>query len=420
MNELALIIFCILAILVLIQVPPTAKFVSLFYSPTQQSVGDEQLPKVAVVLSLRGADPFLANCIYGLLNQNYPEYKVHIVVDSQEDPAWKIVNDITSQLQATHVQLNPLVIRHSTCSLKNSALVQVIRQLDDSYKVVAMIDADVVPHPNWLRELVTPLADEEVGATTGNRWYVPPNSKWGSLIRYVWNSAAVVPMYIYNVAWGGSMAIKLPVLHQAQLLEKWTQALSTDALLGKALKELSLKLKFVPTVMMVNREESNLTSCLRFMIRQLITTRLYQSSWILSLLHSLITTLPLVLTIVLLPYTLFQGYFNAAALLASGFVGYILTMGLLLTLLEQSVQRVVRGNGESTKSFSFLFIVKILLSIPLTQLVSTLATVAAILKRKVEWRGVVYQIKDPYNVQLIEYHPYQISFQPLDNKASII
>ncbi|MBF2005753.1 glycosyltransferase [Chlorogloeopsis fritschii PCC 9212] len=420
MNLLALIIVGILAILVLIQIFPTAKFVSLFYSPNQQNIENDQLPKAAVVLSLRGADPFLADCIHGLLNQNYPEYKVHIVVDSQEDPAWKIVNDTICQSQATHIQVSPLVLRHSTCSLKNSALVQAIQELDDSYKVVAIIDADVVPHSDWLRELVAPLADEEIGVTTGNRWYVPHGSQWGSLVRSVWNSAGVVSMYVYNAAWGGSMAIKLSVLHQAQLLEKWTQALSTDALIGKALKELGLKLKFVPTVMIVNREECQLSGCLRFMTRQLLTTRLYHPCWILSMIHALITTLPLVLAIVLLPYSLLQGDFNAAALFASGFVGYILTMGLLLTILEQSVQQVVRGYDETTRYFSFQFIAKFLLAIPLAQIVSTVATVLAILKQKFEWRGVVYQIKAPYNIRLIEYHPYQISLQLIDRKASII
>ncbi|MDB9335702.1 glycosyltransferase, partial [Nodularia spumigena] len=54
---------------------------------------DEQLPKTAVILCLRGADPFLPNCIEALLNQDYPEYDLKLIVDSPQDPAWQIVND---------------------------------------------------------------------------------------------------------------------------------------------------------------------------------------------------------------------------------------------------------------------------------------------------------------------------------------
>ncbi|WP_407636607.1 glycosyltransferase, partial [Fischerella muscicola] len=85
--------------------------------PSSKTIQDELLPKAAVILSLRGADPFLTDCIRALLQQIYPQYNLHIVVDSQQDPAWNIVNKTIQQAGATHVQVNPLIARHNTCSL---------------------------------------------------------------------------------------------------------------------------------------------------------------------------------------------------------------------------------------------------------------------------------------------------------------
>ena len=49
---------------------------------------------------------------------------------------------------------------------------QALRGLDESIDVVAMADGDLVAHPDWLRELVTPLVQHErVGVVTGNRWF---------------------------------------------------------------------------------------------------------------------------------------------------------------------------------------------------------------------------------------------------------
>jgi cellulose synthase/poly-beta-1,6-N-acetylglucosamine synthase-like glycosyltransferase len=126
-------------------------------------------PKTAVVLCLRGCDPFLPACLEAILKQDYPCYDLRIVVDSREDPAWKIVEQVVARCSTTKVQVRPLTARRDTCSLKCSSLLQALSELDDSYEAVALLDADTVPHRTWLAELVAPLADERVGAATGNR-----------------------------------------------------------------------------------------------------------------------------------------------------------------------------------------------------------------------------------------------------------
>ncbi len=94
-------------------------------------------------------------------------------------------------------------------------------------------------------------------------------------------------------------------------------------------------------------------------------------------------------------------------------------MTLLITLLEQGVRQVIWDYSKPMKRFSFAFLMKVLLAVPLAQLISTLATASTMIKRNVEWRGVIYQVKNPFNIRLIEYHPYQKSLQPVDSKASI-
>lgn len=419
MNELVIIVFGILAGLAIYQTLQVLDLVSLFHSQSPEPVQDESLPKAAIVLSLRGADPFLTNCIHALLNQNYPHYKVHIVIDSQEDPAWEIVNDTILRSQATHIQVNPLIFRYDTCSLKCSALIQAISELDNSYEVVALLDADVIAHPNWLRELVAPLADKQIGATTGNRWYIPQIGKWGTLVRYVWNAPAVTFMYIYQCPWGGSMALKLSVLRKAQLLEIWKQGVSVDSPIHKALREIGLKVKFVPSVMMSNREECNFAQCLRFITRQLLVARLYNPNWAVIASAVLINTLALLMIPPMLVIALITSNFYTAILIAGGAVSYILGIALLLILEEQSVRRVLRARGEPTESFSVVMMAKVLLAIPLTQLVYAVTTIAAIFVQSVEWRGITYQIKDAWNIRLTKYYPYQQSNKSLDTKISL-
>jgi len=168
----------------------------------------------------------------------------------------------------------------------------------------------------------------------------------------------------------------------------------------------------------VNREECSLSGCLRFITRQLVWGR-YQRSWTAVVLQVCITTLALVMAAALLVIALVSGNLSAAAWAGGGFIGYILAMNLLLALLDQGVRRVMRERGEATNRFSALNMAKILVVTPLAQLVCAVATASAIATRSLEWRGVVYQIKNPWNVRLTEYRPYGLSSQPADTNASI-
>uniref|UniRef100_UPI00055806C0 glycosyltransferase n=1 Tax=Fischerella muscicola TaxID=92938 RepID=UPI00055806C0 len=117
MNVLAIALFGILTAFVVLQTFYVLAFVSSMNLPSSKTIQDELLPKAAVILSLRGADPFLTDCIRALLQQIYPQYNLHIVVDSQEDPAWNIVQETILRVGARHVQVSPLIARQNTCSL---------------------------------------------------------------------------------------------------------------------------------------------------------------------------------------------------------------------------------------------------------------------------------------------------------------
>ncbi len=57
----------------------------LFRSHRRKSTGYQ--PKAAVVLAVRGSDPFLVANMQALLDQDYPDFKLFIIVDSEQDAA---------------------------------------------------------------------------------------------------------------------------------------------------------------------------------------------------------------------------------------------------------------------------------------------------------------------------------------------
>ncbi|MGL6193487.1 MAG: hypothetical protein ACRC2T_01540, partial [Thermoguttaceae bacterium] len=47
-------------------------------------------PKTAVLLPLRGVDPFLKQCLRKLFQQEYPDYTVFLIFDHYSDPAYSV------------------------------------------------------------------------------------------------------------------------------------------------------------------------------------------------------------------------------------------------------------------------------------------------------------------------------------------
>ncbi|AFZ24749.1 glycosyl transferase [Cylindrospermum stagnale PCC 7417] len=402
-----------------IQVVLTLFFVWYLRPSQKDLLPDDQLPKTAVIICLRGADPFLPNCLRSLLKQNYPEYDLKIILDSQEDPAGKIASEAIAELGATNVQISHLrTVRHN-CSLKCSSLVQAVSDLDDSYKVVAFVDADTIVHPNWLRELVSPLADEKVGATTGNRWYSPTGNYWGTLVRYAGNVSTVVQMFLFQIPWGGTLAIKTEVLHQTGLLEKWSQAFNDDLMMHNVLKKHKLQVKFVPSLLMVNREESSLPDLVDHLKRLLLCSRLYHPRWLALVSDAISSILFPTLVIVLILQSLLVGQWNAAAQLFSYYGIYILGLLLLMLVLEQGVQRVMSVQGQTIAKLSPTAVIKMLIAIPLTQWVYGVAILSSLWMSTVKWRGLSYRVQGPWNIRLVEYRPYQWLDQPVDPKTSL-
>ena len=82
------------------------KYAATFRHSRPAEVSDELLPKMGVHFPLRGADPHLAPALRSLLNQDYPDFELRIIIDSREDPAWDLVHEILRQHQESESKID--------------------------------------------------------------------------------------------------------------------------------------------------------------------------------------------------------------------------------------------------------------------------------------------------------------------------
>lgn len=418
MTEVAVVLCCMLAGVGALLAPFGFLFLSLMFRSATPATGDD-LPKVGILLPLRGADPELADGLRRLMQQDYPNFELQIVIDSPEDSSWGVVDQAMAKIDAPHVHVSNIDRRSATCSPQCTALIQAVERLSEDCEVVVTVDGDVVAHPTWLRELVAPLLDERVGVAHGNRWFMPRDSSWGSLVRYAWNAAAIIPMYLLRIPWAGTFAIRKRVLLESGLFDKWPQTIVPDAPSRDLLAKMGLSVRFVPSLMMVNRERCDLAFSLDFLKRQMTWTRIYHSRWFIVVLHALLTTGLLLAAAGLAIAGLVQNQWDTVAWAVGGLAGYISGLLVMLLLLEYGVRRVVAARGESTAWMSPIKLLKLPLVIPLAVIVHFAAVMLASLRQRVEWRGVTYQVNGPYDIQIVGERPFDESAQPVEQNVSL-
>ncbi|MGE0607025.1 MAG: glycosyltransferase family 2 protein [Pirellulales bacterium] len=409
MELLAKISIVVLAVLAVGQTALVCGFVRKLAGWRQPRLPDEKCPPAVVILCLRGTDPFLSRCIDAILDQDYPRYELRIIVDHPDDPARAVAEASLANRPHAPARLEFLRERRESCSLKCSSVVQAMRGLDPTVEFVAQLDADTIPHRTWLRELAAPFQDGKVGAATGNRWYMPEQPSWGALVRYVWNAAAVVQMYWYRIAWGGTLAVRASILRDSDLLERWGQAFCEDTMLFRVLGQQGMRVEFVPSLMMVNRENCSLTGFVRWMRRQLLTARLYHPRWPAVVAHGIGTSLALAAALVVAAWGALQGQMQTAAWLLGALAIYEGLMIGAVVWIELRMRAIVAARGEPTSWIDGKTGLYWLLAYPVLQFTYPWVLLAAMRFRQVEWRGVTYAVDGPWQIRLTKYEPFAAS-----------
>src|ERR1041385_4584153 len=129
------------------------------------------LPFVSIIAPCKGLDQGLEENLCSLLEQNYPKYEVIFVVDDPNDPAVAIIEQVSEKYPRTKLVVAD---RAHESAQKIENLREAVLYLDEGSAVLVFVDSDARPASGWLRQLLSPLEDQETGAATGYRWFISP------------------------------------------------------------------------------------------------------------------------------------------------------------------------------------------------------------------------------------------------------
>lgn len=395
-------------------------------------------PRVALIAPCKGVDPDLRANLRALFRQTYPVYELCFVVESECDPAVPTIcelarenGNVSSRIvvagtarncgQKVHnlVCATRAVLEGSTADVvagPGSDRVNAIGPYrisiepdppspplrrggeDGGPEVLAFVDSDACPHPEWLGRLVARLERGKYAVATGYRWYAPAARGWASLLVSAINNTIInlTGPHGFNLVWGGAWAIRTDRFLELGLPEAWQGSLSDDLVVSRLVREAGLRVGYEPHCLVQSKADFNWGSLCEFLRRQFLVVRVYAIVWWCFAFFTGLTT-----NLCLWGALFIACYWGAAggpwAVPLAGSVAYYLAGILRATLAAAAVRPFVDVPEETYDRVARLNV----WGWPLVALASWLGVVSAAVGRTIVWRGILYRMNSPRQTTVV-------------------
>ena len=120
-------------------------------------------PPVSILKPVHGVDFASYENYASFCNQDYPQYEILFAVNDESDPATTVVQRLIADYPQRHISLF-IGAEYLGANKKVNNLVRLT--CEAKHEILALSDGDVRVGPKYLRNVVTPLQDSNVGAVT--------------------------------------------------------------------------------------------------------------------------------------------------------------------------------------------------------------------------------------------------------------
>ena len=359
-------------------------------------------PKTLLTVPCKGIDHSFEKNIASFILQNYPDFIINFVVESDRDPAYQKLNDLKNQYASISKakEINVLVAGITKkCSQKIQNLLHSYHNSPCDIEVLAFADSDICVREDWLEDMVCLLNKNKTGVTTGYRWFVPEKNNLASISLSIANAkiAQFLGKYAYNQVWGGSMAITKENFKIFGIPEIWPDVVSDDYSLSYAVKKAGKKVVFIPSCVVASYEKTTWPKFFEFARRQFLITRVFMPhAWVFGLISSLYAVAGLFVSIAIAIYSMATGLPNRGLYLAVPivFVFCQLANSLLRLFI---IKKRLKENFTKMKAT----IIADFLASPLYTIFILACVLSSAFGRVINWRGTRYRLISPSKTEVL-------------------
>jgi ceramide glucosyltransferase len=201
---------------------------------------DEQLPPVTILKPICGLEPQLEQNLASFFELDYPDYEIIFGCRTPDDPALAVVAALCSQ----HPHVRVRIVCSGSPAWPNAkvfSLDRMIAQSSNNHFVIS--DSDILVTPGFLRNIISPLLDPQVGLVTCLYSGTPTEDFWsrvealGMSIEMPSGVLVAKLMEGMKFALGASIALHRDALDRIGGIASLSDYCADDFILGKRVAE---------------------------------------------------------------------------------------------------------------------------------------------------------------------------------------
>jgi GT2 family glycosyltransferase len=348
-------------------------------------------PPVAVIVAVKNASD-VSRAFFGRLrHQAYPDYRIIAAVESEEDPAFAMVMEESKRPGAPFRTV--VAGQSERTGQKVWNLLAALDAIEDGDEIVAFVDADTLPAPEWLSRLVAALVNTGHDAVTGYRWIVPADNRVSSAVLAAANASIVtmprMPL-IFNHFWGGTMAMRRETLERIDIRRYWAGAISDDVQMTRAFREAGFPVFSPRQSLLLSPVAMSWSEALSFGRRQYRILLLHDRGlWALA---AVVTIFPIIAASVALSMAV-QGSVFAIVLIAMS-----LCLGEVRYRCRRKIVIALWGEATAARLRTYWRVERWLR--PVWWSFHALCVFSAPGSRHIRWAGIDYRIRGPQDIEV--------------------
>lgn len=158
-------------------------------------------PTVTVIVPVYNAEHTIEECIGSILNLDYPKEKLELIFvnNASTDRSGKILKQYEKEIKILYES------KRGPATARNKGL------LNASGEVIAFTDSDCVVDKGWLKNIVKPLENEEVGIVGGKILAKRPCNKIEKYGEFIHNHLDSInsyqPPYVITMNWASRLSV---------------------------------------------------------------------------------------------------------------------------------------------------------------------------------------------------------------------
>jgi glycosyltransferase involved in cell wall biosynthesis len=262
-------------------------------------------PPLDIIVPLKGVVAGQEDALRSLLEQNYPDYGLIFVLESENDTAHPLVDKLLQRYSFARKVIGGVAV---SCAQKNHSLLAGLKEIRPSTEILVFCDSTNRADPGWLQRLTEPLRNGDCQVVTTFRVFHPDPETLGGVCQAIYASFIRLLAAIKPKPWGGATVIRRETFERLHIPEVWSRTVVDDLILGNVLDRAGIEVRMDPHNLLESPlYEQSVKGFLSYLDRQILFPKFTNPGiWVATLLFHINLTLAVIVAVlvaVLFPVT---------------------------------------------------------------------------------------------------------------------